>query len=86
MLYEAIDRRPDVFKGHAEKESRSRMNITFRLPSEEAEKRFLEEAQAAGCVGLKGHRSVGGFRASIYNALPMEAVETLANLMDRFQP
>jgi len=86
LLYEAIDRRPDVFLGHAEKESRSRMNVTFRLPSEEAEKRFLAEAEAAGCIGLKGHRSVGGIRASIYNALPLEAVETLASLMDRFQP
>lgn len=86
LLYEAIDRRPDVFEGHAEKASRSRMNVTFRLPSEEAEKRFLAEAEAAGCVGLAGHRSVGGIRASIYNALPMEAVEKLAERMDRFQP
>jgi len=86
MLYEVIDRRQDVFLGHAEKDSRSRMNVTFRLPTEEAEKRFLAEAQTAGCIGLKGHRSVGGIRASIYNALPMEAVETLAAVMDRFSP
>lgn len=86
MLYEVIDRRPDVFEGHAEEAARSRMNVTFRLGSEAAEARFLAEAEAAGCVGLKGHRSVGGFRASVYNALPREAVERLAELMDRFRP
>lgn len=86
LVYEVIDRRGDVFEGHAEKEARSRMNVTFRLPSEEAEKRFLAEAEAAGCVGLKGHRSVGGIRASLYNAMPLEGARTLARLMDRFQP
>lgn len=85
-LYEVIDRRPDVYRGHAEKESRSRMNVTFTMGSPEAEKRFLEEAKAKGCIGLAGHRSVGGLRASIYNALPMESVEVLASLMEKFQP
>lgn len=85
-LYEVIDARPDVFSGHAEESSRSWMNVTFRLPSEEAERRFLAEAAQAGCVGLGGHRSVGGVRASIYNAVPMESVEVLAGLMERFEP
>lgn len=85
-LYEMIDARPDVFEGHADKAARSKMNVTFRLPSAEAEARFLAEAEAAGCMGLKGHRSVGGIRASIYNALPMEAVEVLAGIMERFKP
>ena len=85
-LYDVIDRRPEVFKGHAEEGSRSNMNVTFTMSSPEAEKRFLEEAKAKGCIGLAGHRSVGGLRASIYNALPMESVELLASLMERFQP
>jgi len=84
LLYDVIDRRSDVFLGHAQKESRSLMNVTFRLPTEEAEKRFLAEAEAAGCIGLKGHRSVGGIRASIYNAMPLEGVQALARLMEGF--
>ncbi|HEY0840924.1 MAG TPA: 3-phosphoserine/phosphohydroxythreonine transaminase [Vulgatibacter sp.] len=84
-LYDVIDRRPDVFTGHAEKGSRSRMNVTFTMASPEAEKRFLDEAKAKGCIGLAGHRSVGGLRASIYNALPMESVEVLASLMEKFE-
>lgn len=85
-LYEVIDRRGDVFQGHAEVGSRSLMNVTFTLPNADAERRFLQEAEAAGCVGLAGHRSVGGIRASIYNAMPMEGVEALAQVMERFQP
>lgn len=85
-LYDVIDRRSDVYQGHAAKEARSLMNVTFRLPTEEAEERFLAEAEREGCVGLKGHRSVGGIRASIYNAVPMESVEVLADLMERFSP
>ncbi len=85
-IYEVIDRRPEVFRGHAEAGSRSRMNLTWTLPTPEAEKRFLDEAKALGCVGLAGHRSVGGIRASLYNAQPMESVEVLASLMERFQP
>jgi phosphoserine aminotransferase len=60
------------------------MNLTFRLPSEELEKRFLEEALKAGLGGLKGHRSVGGCRASLYNAVTMEAVDALAGFMQTF--
>ena len=66
------------------RESRSRMNVTFRLPSEALEKQFVAEAQAAGMVGLAGHRSVGGIRASIYNAISPEACQTLASFMDEF--
>lgn len=86
LLYEVIDRRSDLFQGHAARECRSHMNVTFRLPDEELERRFLAEAEGAGCIGLAGHRSVGGLRASIYNALPRESVEVLAGLMDRWQP
>src|SRR3954463_2559699 len=66
-LYAEIDR-TGYYRGHAQKDSRSRMNVTFRLPNEELEKKFAKEATAAGLDGLKGHRSVGGLRASIYNA------------------
>ncbi len=60
------------------------MNVVWRLPNEELEAKFVAEAKAAGMVGLKGHRSVGGCRASIYNAMPPEGVEVLADFMDRF--
>ncbi len=84
-LYAAIDGSGGFYRGHARPESRSRMNVTFRLPSEELEKAFLKEAQAARLDGLKGHRSVGGLRASIYNACPPESVEALAAFMDDFR-
>jgi phosphoserine aminotransferase len=83
-LYDAIDQSGGFYKGHAEPEARSKMNVTFRLPSEEAEKKFVAEAQKAGMVGLAGHRSVGGVRASIYNALEPAACETLAAFMRDF--
>jgi phosphoserine aminotransferase len=83
-LYDVIDQSGGFYKGHAEPESRSKMNVTFRLPSEEAEKKFVAEAQKAGMVGLAGHRSVGGVRASIYNALEPAACETLAAFMKDF--
>ena len=86
MLYEVIDRRADLFRGHAEPSSRSWMNVTFTLPTQDLEKRFLADAEARGCIGLKGHRLVGGLRASIYNAMPLESVEVLADLMDGWQP
>ena len=63
---------------------RSQMNVTFRLPSEELEKRFIAEATAAGMIGLAGHRSVGGIRASIYNAMSQEGAAALASLMGEF--
>jgi phosphoserine aminotransferase len=84
LLYKAIDE-SDFYQGHAEKESRSLMNVTFNLPNEELEKNFIEEAAAQGLVNLKGHRSVGGIRASIYNAMPVEGVEALVGFMGKFE-
>lgn len=84
ILYDAIDGSDGFYRGHAEKQVRSLMNITFRLPSEELEKRFVEEATAHGFDGLKGHRSVGGIRASIYNAFPAEGCEKLVEFMREF--
>lgn len=84
ILYEALDR-SGFYRGTAEPASRSRMNVTFRLPSEELERRLLEEAAAAGMIQLAGHRSVGGLRASLYNAMPRAGVEKLAELMLDFE-
>jgi phosphoserine aminotransferase len=83
-LYAEIDRTP-FYRGHAKEDSRSRMNVTFRLPSEELEKKFAKEATAAGLDGLKGHRSVGGMRASIYNAFPEDGVDALVQFMQEFE-
>ena len=82
-IYAEIDR-TDFYKGHAAPDSRSTMNVTFRLPSEELEKKFAKEATAAGLDGLKGHRSVGGIRASIYNAFPEAGVDALVQFMKDF--
>ena len=84
ILYDAIDASDGYYRGHAENEARSLMNVTFRLPSEELEKQFATEATAKGLDGLKGHRSVGGLRASIYNAFPREGVEALVEFMKDF--
>lgn len=84
VLYAELDR-TGFWRPHARPDSRSRMNITFRMPSEELENRFAKEAAAAGFDGLKGHRSVGGLRASIYNSMPVEGVEVLASLMEKFE-
>ncbi|MCK5221136.1 MAG: 3-phosphoserine/phosphohydroxythreonine transaminase, partial [Candidatus Aminicenantes bacterium] len=84
LLYNKIDS-GNFYNGTANREDRSKMNITFRLKSEELEKKFIEEATAAGLIGLKGHRSVGGCRASIYNALPLESVQELVKFMDEFE-
>jgi phosphoserine aminotransferase len=83
-LYGEIDR-TGFYKGHAQKDSRSRMNITFRLPSEDLEKKFAKDATAAGLDGLKGHRSVGGLRASMYNAFPEEGADALVQFMQEFE-
>jgi phosphoserine aminotransferase len=83
-LYEAIDS-SDYYRGHAEKESRSLMNITFNLPTPELETKFIAEATAIGLNGLKGHRSIGGCRASIYNAFPVEGVVKLVEFMKDFE-
>jgi phosphoserine aminotransferase len=84
LLYAEIDR-TGFYRGHAAKDSRSRMNVTFRLPSEDLEKTFAKEATAAGLDGLKGHRSVGGMRASIYNAFPEAGVQALVDFMREFE-
>lgn len=84
LIYEVIDRYPDFYLGHAEPGSRSAMNITFRLPTPELEQQFLEEAKREGFVGLNGHRSVGGCRASLYNAVPLESCRALREYMLEF--
>lgn len=84
LLYDVIDAHADFYKGHAEPSSRSLMNVTFRLPDDAAQAAFLSEAASHGLHSLKGHRSVGGIRASIYNAMPREGVETLAAFMRDF--
>ncbi len=84
LIYDVLDSHPAFYKGHARGDSRSQMNITFRLPSEELEKHFIKEAQDASMVGLKGHRSAGGIRASIYNAMPQEGCKSLADFMLEF--
>lgn len=84
LLYDAIDS-TEFYRGHADPDSRSIMNVTFRLPSEDLEKKFATEATAAGMDGLKGHRSVGGIRASIYNAFPREGCEALVEFMKEFE-
>jgi phosphoserine aminotransferase len=83
-LYAELDR-TGFWKPTAEKDSRSQMNVTFRLASEDLEKKFVKEATAAGLDGLKGHRSVGGMRASIYNAFPEEGIATLVEFMREFE-
>jgi phosphoserine aminotransferase len=83
-LYAELDR-TDFWQPHAAKDSRSRMNVTFRLRSQPLESRFLEQAKAAGFEGLKGHRSVGGIRASIYNACPEDAIHALVDFMREFE-
>lgn len=85
LLYDAIDKSGGFYKGHAATECRSHMNVTFRLGSEELEKKFIAEATAQGLDGLKGHRSVGGCRASIYNAVELASVEALRDFMVEFQ-
>ena len=82
-VYAAIDR-SGFYRGTAQSESRSLMNVTIRLPSEELEGRFVSDASAAGFVGLKGHRSVGGLRASIYNAFPEAGIDAFVDFMDEF--
>ncbi len=83
LLYNAIDGN-DFYRGHAEKASRSLMNVSFNLPTPELEAQFISEAAAVGLDGLKGHRSIGGCRASIYNAFPKEGVEKLVAFMAEF--
>ncbi len=83
-IYDVLDNSNGYYRPHAAKDSRSLMNITFRLPDEDKEKKFISEAASAGMVGLKGHRSVGGVRASIYNAMSLEGCQALASFMETF--
>ncbi|MCA9130996.1 MAG: 3-phosphoserine/phosphohydroxythreonine transaminase [Planctomycetales bacterium] len=84
VLYQVIDNYPEFYVGHARRSDRSLMNVTFRFASESLEKQFLAGAKEAGMDSLKGHRSVGGIRASIYNAMPMEGAQALATYMADF--
>jgi phosphoserine aminotransferase len=84
LLYGVMAENPGFYKCPVAEDSRSYMNVVFRLPSEDLEAKFVAEGKAAGMVGLKGHRSVGGCRASIYNAMPLEGVHVLADFMKEF--
>ena len=83
LLYDVMDK-SSYYRGHAEKQSRSRMNVTFNLPTAELEAKFIIDCAAHGLKGLKGHRSIGGCRASIYNAFSLEGVEKLVEFMHKF--
>ncbi len=85
LIYDVIDNSGGFYRGHAQTDCRSLMNITFRLPDEAMEKEFIAQATAAGLDGLKGHRSVGGCRASIYNAMPVAGCQALAEFMKEYQ-
>jgi phosphoserine aminotransferase len=85
LLYDVLDAHPEFYRGHARPDSRSQMNVTWRLPSEELEGTFVREANQRGLVDLKGHRSVGGIRASVYNAMPKQGVEALRDFMLEFR-
>lgn len=84
LLYKTLDT-SSMYRGTTDKNSRSKMNITFRLTTEQLEEKFIKEATAAGFIGLKGHRSVGGCRASLYNAMPLEGVKELVKFMEKFE-
>ena len=85
IVYNVIDKSNNFYKGHAELDSRSNMNVTFRLPSEELEAECVEKGKEKGFVGIKGHRSVGGMRISLYNAVPVEAAEKVSEFLKEFQ-
>ena len=85
ILYDVIDNSDGFYKGHAKPDSRSLMNVTFNLPTPELEAQCVAEGLARNLVGLKGHRSIGGMRASIYNAMPIDGVQALADFMKEFQ-
>ena len=84
LLYGTLDGNPDFFKAPVDKGSRSYMNVVFRLPTEELEQAFVAEGKERGMTGLKGHRSVGGCRVSIYNAIPLEWIQAVTELMNDF--
>ena len=84
LLYNAIDSSDGFYAGHASREARSLMNVTFKLPTPDLDLKFAADAGSVGLSGLKGHRSLGGIRASIYNAFPREGVESLIDFMSDF--
>ena len=84
-FFDVIDKSDGFYKGHAQLDSRSLMNVTFRLQTEELEQKCVEEALKLDLIGLKGHRSVGGMRASIYNAMTIEGVKKLADFLTEFK-
>lgn len=84
-IYQLLDLYPDYYRGTAQQGSRSWMNITFRLPSEELEKSFIDKAKEQGMIGIKGHRSVGGIRVSLYNAQTIKSADKMAAFMDAFK-
>jgi len=84
LVYDTIDAYPEFYRGMIDKDSRSKMNATFRLPTEELEKKFASEAEARGFLGLKGHRSVGGMRISMYNAMTVDGIQALCAFMHEF--
>ncbi len=84
LIYTTMDENPDFFSSPVEKESRSYMNVVFRMPSEDLEKKFIEQGKLRNMNGLKGHRSVGGIRVSIYNAVPLDWVQKVADFMKEF--
>ena len=83
-IYDAIDASNGFYKGHADAASRSLMNITFTMANADLEKKFVTEGEAEGFIGIKGHRSVGGLRASVYNAMPVEGAKALSEFMTEF--
>jgi phosphoserine aminotransferase len=85
LLYDMIDSSQGFYTGHARPECRSMMNVSFRLPSDDLTNKFVAAAEERGMTDLKGHRSVGGIRASIYNAMPVAGVETLRDFMVEFR-
>jgi len=85
VIYGLIDDNPEYFRGPVRKDSRSWMNVVFRLPSEELEQKLVSEAKKAGFIGLKGHRSVGGIRVSLYNAMTLEGAEKVAEFIMNFR-
>jgi len=85
LLYSAIDAAPDFYKGAADKDCRSWMNVTLRLPTEDLESKFISEAKKEGLIGMKGHRSVGGLRFSIYNAVSLDDIKKTVGFMENFR-
>jgi len=85
IIYELLDKNEGFYKSHAKPDSRSLINIVFKLPTAELTQKFIAECAEEGLIGLQGHRSLGGIRASFFNPMPMEGVHALRDFMMRFQ-